>query len=187
MKGAFILDLQRHEDSRGFFARAWCQNEFEEHSLKPQWVQANLAYSKQKGTLRGMHYQAAPYGEDKLMRCIRGAVYDVILDLRTESPTFKHWFGTELTAANRRALYVPRGFAHGYLTLVDDSEVFYPVSQFYTPGAERGVRWNDPAFAIDWPIVDGASRGPGSSSGHCLSVAELVLSEKDRNWPDYAR
>ena len=164
LEGAFVLELQRFEDDRGFFARAWCQNEFEEHGLKPRWVQANLAHSKQKGTLRGLHYQADPYGEDKLMRCIRGAIYDVILDLRSESPTYKHWFGTELSAANHRALFVPQGFAHGYLTLVDDSEVFYPVSQFYTPGAERGIRWNDPAFGIEWPL------------------SSVILSDKDRSF-----
>jgi dTDP-4-dehydrorhamnose 3,5-epimerase len=186
LEGAFVLDLQKHEDDRGFFARAWCQNEFEDHGLSPRWVQANLAYSKNKGTLRGLHYQAAPYGEDKLMRCIRGAIYDVILDLRPESPTYSHWSGFELSSANHRALYVPQGFAHGYLTLVDDSEVFYPVSQFYTPGAERGIRWNDPAFAIDWPIRGHASDGRGESAGHYIAVGELILSDKDRNWPDYA-
>jgi dTDP-4-dehydrorhamnose 3,5-epimerase len=115
-----------------------------------------------------MHYQVAPYAETKLMRCIRGAMYDVILDLRPESPTFKQWAGVELTAANRCALYVPEGFAHGYLTLADHTEAFYPVSQFYTPGAEGGVRWNDPAFGIAWPITEG-----------------LILSDKDQNWPDY--
>jgi dTDP-4-dehydrorhamnose 3,5-epimerase len=168
LQDAIIVDLQKHEDSRGFFARAWCANEFQEQGLSLEWVQANLAYSALKGTLRGMHYQAAPYGEAKLMRCIRGAIYDVIVDLRPGSPTYMQWLGVELTADNRRALYVPKGFAHGYQTLVDDTEVFYPVSQFYTPGSERGVRWNDPAFSIEWPLTDG-----------------LILSEKDKNWPDY--
>ena len=168
LQGAFIIDLQTHKDSRGFFARAWCQNEFQEHGIDWQPVQANQAYTEKKGTLRGLHYQVAPYGEAKLMRCIRGALYDLILDLRPESATFKQWLGVELTADNRRALYVPKGFAHGYLTLKDHTEVFYPVDQFYTPGAEQGIRWNDPAFAIDWPITD-----------------NLILSEKDRNWPDY--
>jgi dTDP-4-dehydrorhamnose 3,5-epimerase len=168
LQGATLVELQKHEDSRGFFARAWCQNEFEEQGLSMQCVQANLAYSERRGTLRGMHYQVAPYAEAKLMRCIGGAMYDVIIDLRPDSPTFKHWAGVELSAANRRALYVPEGFAHGYLTLEDHTEAFYPVSQFYTPGAEGGVRWNDPAFGIEWPITEG-----------------LILSDKDRNWPDY--
>ena len=129
LEGVLIFEPRVFEDDRGFFARAWCQDEFGEHGLVPQWVQANLAYSKRRGTLRGLHYQAAPYGEAKLMRCIRGAMYDVILDLRPESATFEQWGGVELTAENRRALYVPQGFAHGYLTLVDDTEVFYPVKE----------------------------------------------------------
>jgi dTDP-4-dehydrorhamnose 3,5-epimerase len=166
---AFVVELEKHEDERGFFARAWCDREFAAQRLNTQWVQANLAYSKTKGTLRGLHYQAAPYQEAKLMRCIRGAIYDVILDLRPESPTYKQWLGVVLTADNQKALYVPEGFAHGYQTLVDDCEVFYPVSQFYTPGSERGVRWNDPAFAIRWPLTEG-----------------LVISDKDQNWPDYS-
>jgi dTDP-4-dehydrorhamnose 3,5-epimerase len=169
LQDAYIIDLQKHGDDRGFFARAWCENEFQEHGLRPEWVQANLAYSARKGTLRGLHYQAAPYGEAKLIRCIRGAIYDVIVDLRPDSPTYMGWLGMELSADNRRALYVPEGFAHGYQTLMDDTEVFYPVSQFYTPGAERGVRWNDPAFSIEWPLTEG-----------------LTLSEKDKNWPDFS-
>ncbi|MFZ5917486.1 MAG: dTDP-4-dehydrorhamnose 3,5-epimerase [Chloroflexota bacterium] len=168
LKGAFVVQIKKIEDARGFFARAWCQKDFKAHGLDLHWVQANLAHSKKRGTLRGMHYQAAPYAEAKLMRCVRGAVFDVIIDLRPDSPTFKHWFGIELTADNRTMLYVPEGFAHGYQSLVDDTEVFYPVSQFYTPGAERGVRWNDPAFGIEWPLVNG-----------------LILSDKDSNWPDY--
>jgi dTDP-4-dehydrorhamnose 3,5-epimerase len=168
LQDALIVELQKHEDARGFFARAWCENEFKEQGIQATWVQANLAYSEHKGTLRGLHFQAAPYSEAKLMRCIRGAMYDVILDLRPDSATFKHWFGIELTADNRRALYVPEGFAHGYLTLADHTETFYPVSQFYTPGAEGGVRWNDPAFGIDWPLT-----------------GNLILSDKDQNWPDF--
>ena len=165
---AFVVELGKHEDARGFFARAWCDHEFAAQDINAQWVQANLAYSKVKGTLRGLHYQAAPYQEAKLMRCIRGAIYDVILDLRPESPTYKQWLGVVLTAENRKALYVPEGFAPGYQTLMNDSEVFYPVSQFYTPGSEQGIRWNDPAFGIQWPLTEG-----------------LVISEKDQNWPDY--
>ena len=167
LQGSFIIEIEKHQDERGFFARAWCEKEFEAHGLSLRWVQANLAHSRKRGTLRGLHYQAAPHEEAKLMRCVRGAMYDVIIDLRPDSPTVGQWVGVELTADNRRALYVPEGFAHGYQTLVDDTEVFYPVSQFYTPSSERGVRWNDPAFAIEWPIAEG-----------------LILSEKDRTWAD---
>jgi dTDP-4-dehydrorhamnose 3,5-epimerase len=168
LAGAFIIEIEKREDERGFFARAWCQEEFEAHGLNSQWVQANLAFSQKKGTLRGLHYQIAPYQEAKLMRCIRGAIYDVILDLRSESPTYMQWLGVELTADNHKMLYVPEGFAHGYQSLVDDTEVFYPVSQFYTSRAEQGVRWNDPAFAIEWPLT----KNP-------------ILSNKDKSWPDY--
>ncbi len=169
LKGAFIIDIEKREDERGFFARAWCQKELEAHGLNSQWVQANLAFSPKKGTLRGLHYQIAPYQEAKLMRCIRGAIYDVIVDLRSESPTYMQWLGVELTADNHKMLYVPEGFAHGYQSLADSTEVFYPVSQFYTPGSERGVRWNDPAFGIEWPVTK-----------------NLILSDKDSNWPDYS-
>ena len=174
--GAFLVDLEPRTDPRGSFARAFCRSEFADAGISMEIRQCNLATTVNAGVVRGLHYQAAPYGEAKLMRCIRGAIYDVILDLRLESPTYKHWFGVELTADNRKALYVPEGFAHGYLTLVDDSEVFYPVSQFYTPGAERGVRWDDPAFAINWPTERILSAG-----------GNLVLSDKDKNWPDYTR
>ncbi|HFQ94626.1 MAG TPA: dTDP-4-dehydrorhamnose 3,5-epimerase [Anaerolineae bacterium] len=168
LKDAFIIDLQKIEDERGFFARAYCQKEFAARNIKLNWAQANLAYSKKRGILRGLHFQKAPYAEAKLIRCIRGAMYDVIVDLRPDSPSYMQWLGVELTAENRRALFVPEGFAHGYLTLQDDTEAFYPTSQFYTPGAEGGVRWNDPAFAIEWPFT-----------------ADLIISEKDQNWPDY--
>ena len=168
LKGAFIIDIERREDERGFFARAWCQKEFEAHGLNTRWVQANLAFSKKKGTLRGLHFQVGPYEEIKLMRCIRGAIYDVILDLRSESPTYMQWLGVELTADNHKMLYVPEGFAHGYQSLADNTEGFYPVSQFYTPGSERGVRWNDPAFGIEWPMIK-----------------NMILSEKDKSWPDF--
>jgi len=169
LAGAFIIEIEKREDERGFFARAWCQEEFEAHGLNTRWVQANLAFSKKKGTLRGLHFQVGPYEEIKLMRCIRGAIYDVILDLRSESPTYMQWLGVELTADNHKMLYVPEGFAHGYQSLADNTEVFYPVSQFYTPGSERGVRWNDPAFGIEWPVTQNA-----------------ILSEKDKSWPDFA-
>lgn len=168
LPGAFIIELEKRTDERGFFARAWCRDEFKDHGLQTTWVQANIGFSKKRGTLRGLHYQVAPYQEVKLMRCIRGAIYDVIIDLRPESPTYKQWLGVELTADNRRMLYVPAGFAHGYQVLLDDSETFYQVSQAYTPRAERGVRWNDPAFGITWPIID-----------------TVILSDKDKNSPDF--
>lgn len=167
LPGAFIVELETRGDERGFFARAWCKKEFAEQGINLDWVQANLAHTKQGGTLRGLHYQIAPYEEAKLMRCIRGAIYDVIVDLRPGSPTYKQWLGVELTADNRKALYIPEGFAHGYQTLVDDTEVFYLVSQFYTPGSEQGIRYNDPAFGIEWPLE------------------VQVISDKDKSWSDY--
>ncbi|MCB0209510.1 MAG: dTDP-4-dehydrorhamnose 3,5-epimerase [Anaerolineae bacterium] len=167
LKDAYIIDIQKFEDQRGFFARGWCQNEFEAHGLVPQVVQANISYNHHKGTLRGLHYQKAPYAETKLVRCVKGALYDVIIDLRPNSPTFKQWLGVELTADNYRMLYVPEGFAHGFQTLVDHTEAYYMVSQFYTPQAEGGLRYNDPSFAIDWP----------------LDIE--VISDKDSSWPDY--
>jgi dTDP-4-dehydrorhamnose 3,5-epimerase len=165
LAGAYIVELKKFEDERGFFARAWCQAEFGELGLVRQFVQANQAYTRKRGTVRGLHYQAEPHSEAKLMRCIQGAIFDVIVDLRPDSPTFKQWLGVELSAQNRRALYIPEGCAHGYQALQDDSEVFYLVSQPYAAQAERGVRWDDPAFAIDWPIT-----------------ASVIISEKDQNW-----
>lgn len=167
LRGAYLIDIEQRQDERGFFARAWCQQEFEDHGLVARVVQANISYNKRAGTLRGMHYQKAPYAETKLVRCVRGAIYDVIIDLRPDSPTYMQWLGVELTAENYRMLYVPEGFAHGFQTLADNTEVTYQVSQFYTPGAEGGLRYDDPAFKIEWP------------------VAVRVISEKDRNWPDY--
>jgi len=168
LAGAFIIELEKLEDERGFFARAWCQREFEAQGLVSRFVQCNVSYNKKKGTLRGMHYQVAPYEEVKLVRCTRGAIYDVIIDLRPDSPTYTQWLGVELTADNYRMLYVPEGCAHGYQTLTDNAEVFYQVSQFYAPQCERGVRWNDPAFNIQWPIDH-----------------PIILSEKDQRWPDF--
>jgi dTDP-4-dehydrorhamnose 3,5-epimerase len=168
LRGAFVVDLERREDERGFFARSWCANEFTDHGLPNTVVQANVSWNARQWTLRGMHFQRAPHAETKLVRSTRGAIYDVIVDLRPESETYKQWLGVELTADNRRALFVPEGFAHGYQTLVPDSEVFYQVSEFYTPSAEAGVRWDDPAFGIEWPDPDNA-----------------FLSEKDRSWPDF--
>lgn len=168
LKGAFVIELEKRADERGFFARAWCKREFEARGLEINLVQSNLSFSKKAGTLRGMHYQAAPFEETKLVRCIRGAIYDVIIDLRPDSPTYKQWLAVELTEDNYRMLYVPKGFAHGFQTLVDNVEVFYHVTQFYTAEAERGVRWDDPLFGIKWP-----------------EIKKRIISEKDRNWPDY--
>ena len=168
LAGAFTIDLEPHADERGFFARAWCENEFEQHALSTEVVQCSIAYNHAKSTLRGMHYQAAPHAEVKLVRCTRGGVYDVIVDLRPDSPTYLHWIGVELTAENRRTLYVPEGFAHGYQTLADETETYYQVSAFYEPAAQRGVRWDDPAFGIEWPPAE-----------------RRIIAEKDRAWPDY--
>ena len=167
LRGAYMIDLEKLGDDRGFFARAWCQKEFANHGLNLNLVQANLSFNAAKATLRGMHYQVTPYREAKLVRCIKGAIYDVIIDLRPDSPTYKRWLGVELTANNYKMLYVPEAFAHGYQTLADDSEVFYQVSQLYSPTAERGVRYNDPVFGIEWPLEP------------------QVISDKDQQWPDF--
>lgn len=167
LKGTFIVEPERLEDERGFFARTWCQREFEAYSLNTRWVQCNISFNRKKGTLRGMHYQAAPYKEAKLVRCTMGAIYDVIVDLRPESPTFKQHFAVVLTAQNHRMLHVPEGFAHGFLTLENNTEVFYQMSEFYVPGYSKGIRWNDPAFGIQWP------------------ADVQVISERDQNHPDF--
>jgi dTDP-4-dehydrorhamnose 3,5-epimerase len=167
LQGAFLIELDKIQDNRGFFARAWCAKELAAHGLTAVVHQANVSFNIKAGTLRGMHYQVEPYGEAKTVRCTRGAIYDVIIDLRPKSPTYKQWIGAELTADNYTMLYVPENFGHGFLTLADNTEVTYQVSEFYTPGAERGIRWNDPAFAIRWP------------------ADVRVVSEKDANWPDY--
>jgi dTDP-4-dehydrorhamnose 3,5-epimerase len=151
LKGAFVIAPQVIEDERGFFARSWCQREFEKHGLDPRLAQCNISFNKKKGTLRGMHYQAKPYAEAKLVRCTRGAIYDVIIDLRPDSKTFRQWVAAELTADNRKMMYVPESFAHGFQTLVDDAEVFYQMSEFFAPEHARGVRWNDLQFNIFWP------------------------------------
>lgn len=168
LKGAFIIEPERLEDERGFFARTWCQREFEEHGLNPCLVQCNIAFNKKKGTLRGMHYQIAPHEEAKVVRCTQGAIYDVIIDLRPTSPTVRQWVGVELTADNRRMLYIPEGFAHGFQTLADNTEIFYQMSDFYHPKYARGVRWNDPAFGIEWPL------------------AVQMISTKDQQFADFA-
>jgi dTDP-4-dehydrorhamnose 3,5-epimerase len=169
LKGAFVVDLEKRGDDRGFFARAFCAREFERHGLPTRFVQANNSLSVQRGTLRGMHYQLPPKAETKLVRCIRGALHDVILDLRPSSPTFGRHYGADLSADDRRAMVVPKGFAHGFITLTPDAEALYLVDEFYAPEAERGIRWNDPAFGIAWPIEP------------------VVLSDKDRAFPDFDR
>lgn len=151
IRGAFILELEYFKDERGFFARSWCRDEFQAKGLNPCLIQCSISYNKRKGTLRGMHYQIEPHKESKIVRCTMGALYDVIVDLRKDSATFRKWCSAELTAENHRMLYVPEGLAHGYLTLEDDSEVFYQISDSYHPECAKGVRWNDPAFGIKWP------------------------------------
>ena len=168
LEGAYIIQLERIKDERGFFSRAWCKKEFEQHGLISRLVQCNFYFNRKRGVLRGMHYQIAPNEETKLVRCAKGSIYDAIIDLRPNSSTYKQWIGVELNAENRYMLFVPEGFAHGYQTLVNDTEVFCQVSEFYYPEAERGVRWNDPVFGIEWPITD-----------------NLKISEKDENRPDY--
>jgi dTDP-4-dehydrorhamnose 3,5-epimerase len=167
LKGAYTIEIKRIVDERGFFARGWCQNEFREHGLNPKLAQLNIAHNHKSGTLRGMHFQNAPKAEAKLVRCTRGAIFDVIIDLRRDSPTHGQWIGAELTAENHQMLYVPEGFAHGYQTLVDDTEIYYLTSEFYAPGCASGVKFDDPAFGIQWPLA-----------------VELV-SNQDRNWPSY--
>ncbi len=167
LPGAFLIDVERRSDDRGFNARAWCEREFEAQGLVSRMVQANTIVNHRKGTLRGLHYQAGAAAEAKVFRCVRGAIFDVIVDLREESPTYTQWFGVELTAESRRMLYVPRRFAQGFVTLADDTELFYHVSAFYAPECERGIRYDDPAIGIAWPV------GP------------TVISEKDLGWPDF--
>lgn len=152
LAGAYLIDVDRAEDERGFFARTFCAAEFAAHGLIAPVNQCSVSFNSQRATLRGLHFQTAPHDEEKLVRCTSGAVYDVIVDIRPHSPTLHHWSGTELSAGNRRALYVPKGFAHGFVTLVDAAEVFYMISVPYTPGFAGGLRWNDPALGIDWPL-----------------------------------
>lgn len=168
LDGAYLIDLEKRGDERGFFARVFCVNEFREHGLATEFVQVNNSSSADVGTLRGMHYQLAPAAETKLVRCIKGSLWDCIVDVRPESPTYGKWFGAELSAENRRMMYVPKGFAHGFITLEPDTEAFYFVDEFYAPEQERGLRWDDPKIGIEWP------REP------------VVLSDKDRAHPDFA-
>jgi dTDP-4-dehydrorhamnose 3,5-epimerase len=169
LKGAFVIALEPFEDVRGFFARAWSDQEFQAAGLNARWVESNISFNKKTGTLRGMHYQLPPYEQIKLVRCTRGSIYDVIVDLRADSPTFKEWFALELSAENHLMLYVPGEFAHGYLTLEDNTEVLYQTSAYYAPEHGRGVRWNDPAFDISWPTID------------------LVMIDRDREYPNFGR
>ena len=164
---AYLIQLETITDDRGFFARAWCVEEFAAHGLDTALVQCNLSFNKQQGTVRGMHYQMMPFAETKVVRCIRGALYDVIIDLRPTSPTYLQWLGVTLSAENRTALYVPQGFAHGFQTLTDETEVFYQMSAFYAPEYARGVRWNDPRFGIVWPLP------------------VTVMAGKDQSYPDF--
>jgi dTDP-4-dehydrorhamnose 3,5-epimerase len=165
LKGAFVIEMEKFKDERGFFARAWCQREVEANGLISRVTQTNISFNKKRGTLRGMHYQVAPDEQVKLVRCTAGAIYDVIIDMRLDSPTYRKWTGVELTAENYRMLYVPEHFAHGFQTLEDTSEVTYQVSQFYSPESERGVRYDDPVFQVEWPLP------------------VEVISEKDIAWP----
>ena len=164
LKGAFIIDPEPVYDERGMFARTWCQEEFEAQGLKVTWVQNNVSLNYKRGTIRGMHYQTPPNEEVKLVRCIRGSIYDVIVDLRPDSPTFCQYTAVILSAENRRALYIPQSFAHGFQTLSDDSEVFYHMSAFYESSSARGFRWDDPIVSISWP------------------EPLTVISDKDRSW-----
>jgi dTDP-4-dehydrorhamnose 3,5-epimerase len=153
LEGAYTIEMNRIGDERGFFARSFCEEEFLAHGLPGVMPQCSVSFNRRRGTLRGMHYQAEPHAEEKLIRCTAGAAFDVIVDLRPGSRTYRGWFGTELTARNRTSLYVPKGFAHGFLTLSDDTEILYMMSVPYVAGYDRGVRWNDPAFAVEWPLV----------------------------------
>jgi dTDP-4-dehydrorhamnose 3,5-epimerase len=167
LAGVFEIGVEPRCDERGFFARSWCQHEFESNGLNSKLAQCSISFNERKGTLRGIHYQAAPYSETKLVRCTKGAIYDVVVDLRPQSPTYRQWIGATLTAENRQMLYVPEGCGHGFLTLEDETEVFYQISEFYHPDLGRGVRWNDPAFAIAWP------------------AAAETMSERDRTYPNF--
>ena len=168
--GLYIIDPERFEDDRGYFARAWCVNELSEEGLTAGFVQGSVSYNAKANTLRGMHFQAEPHGETKLVRCEAGAIYDVILDVRPDSDTYLEWEAFELSPRNGRQLYVAPGLAHGFLTLADETVVGYQIDTFYQPDYATGVRWDDPAFGIDWPDVD---------------AADLIMSDKDRDWPDF--
>jgi dTDP-4-dehydrorhamnose 3,5-epimerase len=167
LKGAYLIELEKIEDHRGFFARTWCQEEFSRHGLNSRLVQCSVSFNKRKGTLRGMHFQIPPYEEAKLVRCTQGAIYDVFIDLRRNSATYKKYVSATLTSDNHRMLYIPEGFAHGFQTLADDTEIFYQMSQAFSAEHARGVRWNDPAFSIVWPEDD------------------RTILDRDQNYPDF--
>jgi dTDP-4-dehydrorhamnose 3,5-epimerase len=169
IQGSYVISPEKVEDGRGFFARTFCQREFAAHCLDQDLVQCSISFNRQRGTLRGMHYQSAPYAETKLVRCTRGAIYDVILDLRPQSSTFGRWVATTLSDDNRLTLYIPEGVAHGFQTLCAESEILYQISEFYAPEHTHGVRWNDPAFAIEWPI------------------SNPIISARDLSYPVFAR
>jgi dTDP-4-dehydrorhamnose 3,5-epimerase len=169
LQGAFVLEIEAQKDERGFFARTWCRNEFAAHGLNSTLTQCSVSFNNKRGTLRGMHYQISPYQEAKLVRCTAGAIYDVIIDLRPDSPTYTDWMGIELTAENYRMLYVPENFAHGFQTLKDYTEVFYQMSEIYHSASARGVRWDDPCFGIQWPLMD------------------RIISTRDASYPDFVR
>lgn len=166
--GAFVIEPEKFEDQRGFFARSFSQKEFLEHGLRVEFVEAGISFNLHKHTVRGMHYQAPPNAQAKLVRCTRGAIFDALIDLRPDSPTYKHWFAQELSEQNRLMLYIPEGCAHGFQTLEDETEVFYQLSAGYAPISERGVRWNDPLFGISWPVTD-----------------SIIINERDRTYPDF--
>jgi dTDP-4-dehydrorhamnose 3,5-epimerase len=168
LPGVWVIDPEPHADERGLFARTFCADEFARRGLETQFVQCSTSFNARAGTLRGLHYQADPHAEHKLVRVTQGAVFDVVVDLRRDSASFRRWYGVELTAANRRALYIPPGVAHGFQTLADAAEVFYQITPAYVPGAARGVRWDDPAFAVAWP-----------------AATARILSDRDRDYPDF--
>lgn len=169
LPGCYVIEPEQIKDQRGYFARVWCKKELEEHGLKAEVLQSNVGFSQRKGTLRGLHYQKAPHAEVKIVRCTRGAMFDVVVDLRLQSPTHKQWFGVELTESNGKMLYVPEGCAHGYLTLVDHTEMNYHTSRFFDRVSASGVRYDDPAFRITWPIET------------------AVVSQQDAAWPNYEK
>ena len=168
LKGAFVIEPEKFEDQRGFFARSFSEQEFSDHGLRSHFVEAGISFNLRRHTVRGMHFQAGPHAQAKLVRCTRGAIFDVMIDLRPQSHTYKQWVAQELTATNRLMLYIPEGFAHGFQTLTDETEVFYQLSGRYTPTSERGVRWNDPIFGIHWPETE-----------------NVIINERDRTYPDF--